>query len=103
MLRWYSKVMFGPYAVPYIDNLYFWPPNVDPRVGRAMMSRNFSNISVGVIRQMTTAFSPQGLTSADGRMVYAGGWALGRAVASERMWRAAPSNVLGMRPDCLVI
>jgi hypothetical protein len=39
-----------------------------------MMSRNFSNISVGVIKQMMTAFKPEGLTSADGKMIYAGGW-----------------------------
>lgn len=44
--------MFGPYRIPYIDSLYFWDSNVDHRVGRAMMQRNFSNISVGVIKQV---------------------------------------------------
>lgn len=44
--------MFGPYRIPYIDSLYFWDSNVDHRVGRAMMARNFSNISVGVIKQV---------------------------------------------------
>lgn len=52
LLRTYSHLMFGPWRVPYLDMLYFWPSNVDPRVGRAMMRRNFSNISVGVIRQV---------------------------------------------------
>jgi hypothetical protein len=52
LLRTYSRIMFGPWRVPYLDMLYFWPSNVDPRVGRAMMRRNFSNISVGVIRQV---------------------------------------------------
>ncbi|WIA11188.1 hypothetical protein OEZ85_011317 [Tetradesmus obliquus] len=71
MLRAYSRLMFGPWRIPYIDALYFWPSNVDPHVGRAMMRRNFSNISVGVIEQMVTAFGPQGLLSADKRVVYA--------------------------------
>lgn len=44
--------MFGPYRIPYIDALYFWDSNVDHRVGRAMMQRNFSNISVGVLKQV---------------------------------------------------
>jgi hypothetical protein len=44
--------MFGPYRIPYIDSLYFWDTNVDHRVGRAMMARNFSNISVGVLKQV---------------------------------------------------
>lgn len=44
--------MFGPYRIPYIDSLYFWDSNVDHRVGRAMMARNFSNISVGVLKQV---------------------------------------------------
>jgi hypothetical protein len=48
----YSRFMFGPYRIPYIDSLYFWDSNVDHRVGRAMMARNFSNISVGVIKQV---------------------------------------------------
>lgn len=48
-----SRFMFGPYRIPYIDSLYFWDSNVDHRVGRAMMSRNFSNISVGVIKQVS--------------------------------------------------
>jgi hypothetical protein len=39
-------------SILYIDALYFWPGNVDPHVGRAMMRRNFSNISVGVIQQL---------------------------------------------------
>lgn len=49
-----SRFMFGPYRIPYIDSLYFWDSNVDHRVGRAMMARNFSNISVGVIKQVWT-------------------------------------------------
>jgi hypothetical protein len=52
LLRAYSRLMFGPWRIPYIDALYFWPGNVDPYVGRAMMRRNFSNISVGVIQQV---------------------------------------------------
>jgi hypothetical protein len=52
LLRAYSRLMFGPWRIPYIDALYFWPSNVDPHVGRAMMRRNFSNISVGVIQQV---------------------------------------------------
>jgi hypothetical protein len=44
--------MFGPYRIPYIDSLYFWDSNVDHRVGRAMMARNFSNISAGVLKQV---------------------------------------------------
>lgn len=71
LLRAYSRVMFGPYRIPYIDSLYFWDSNVDHRVGRAMMQRNFSNISVGVIKQMTTAFGDKGLLSHDRKMVYA--------------------------------
>jgi hypothetical protein len=47
--------MFGPYAIPYIDALYFWSDNVDHRVGRAMMRRNFSNLSVGVLQQVCGA------------------------------------------------
>jgi len=81
LLRWYSRLMFGPYHIPYLDMLYFWPSNVDARVGRAMMSRNFSNISVGVIKQMITAFSPEGLTSADGKMIYADARRLSKVTA----------------------
>jgi hypothetical protein len=47
--------MFGPCRIPYIDSLYFWDSNVDHKVGRAMMARNFSNISVGVLKQVRIA------------------------------------------------
>ncbi len=38
-LRLYGRLMFGPLAVPWLDELYFHPPNVDPAVGKAMMRR----------------------------------------------------------------
>lgn len=71
ILRKYAKIMLGPYRIPYIDMLYFYPSNVDRRIARIMMTRNFSNISVGVMRQIATAFGPRGLLSSDGRVVYA--------------------------------
>lgn len=58
-----SRFMFGPYRIPYIDSLYFWDSNVDHRVGRAMMARNFSNISVGVLKQVCVRCSYAGAGS----------------------------------------
>jgi hypothetical protein len=44
LLRRYAPLMLGPWRVPFIDMLYFYPSNVDARVARALMARNFSNI-----------------------------------------------------------
>lgn len=51
------------YAIPLLDILYFWPTNVDPALARAVLARNFSAISPGVILQFKTAFKPHGLLS----------------------------------------
>lgn len=153
--------------VPRPDMLYFWPSNVDRRVARLLMERNFSNIrcgaarwagacrrgrpqlgvagrqphtpaprlpsghtdhrppsrpharrpltptpnpaSVGVIRQIATAFAPGGLTSSDGRVTYAEAARLSKVTAPamfvvgdmDRMCPPDGAVSLSMRPSCL--
>ncbi|GBF97908.1 hypothetical protein Rsub_10263 [Raphidocelis subcapitata] len=70
LLRAYSRLMLGPWRVPYVDMLYFYPSNVDRRTAH-----------VGVMRQITTAFGARGLTSSDGKIVYAEPARLGRVTA----------------------
>lgn len=81
LLRAYAPLMLGAWRVPFLDMLYLYPPNVDRRLARALMTRNFSDISPGVIRQIASAFAPEGLATADGRARYAGAGRLGRVGA----------------------
>ncbi|KAF5836247.1 Alpha/Beta hydrolase protein [Dunaliella salina] len=62
-LRLYSNLAFSKFAIRLIDVLYFWPSNVEVRLAKAVLSRNFSSISPGVITQFTSAFGKQGLCS----------------------------------------
>lgn len=41
LLRTYGKLMFGPWAIPYIDMLYFWPTNVDPQASTLLSIYEF--------------------------------------------------------------
>ncbi len=47
-LRAYSPLAMGRAGLPLVDELYFWPPNTDPVLARAVLARNFSAISSGV-------------------------------------------------------
>jgi hypothetical protein len=40
------------FNIPAIDILYFYPRNTDPALARAILARNFSAISPGVILQV---------------------------------------------------
>jgi len=81
LLRAYGSVMFTPRGAPPLDALYFVGSNVDHGLARAMMRRNWSDLSVGVVRQVASAFGPRGLLSADGRTAYGDPSALGRVAA----------------------
>ncbi|KAG2449661.1 hypothetical protein HYH02_005191 [Chlamydomonas schloesseri] len=70
-LRAYSPLALGRAGLPLLDELYFWPPNTDPALARAVLARNFSAISSGVILQIKSAFGPSGLRTADGKEAYA--------------------------------
>ncbi|KAG2491163.1 hypothetical protein HYH03_010376 [Edaphochlamys debaryana] len=70
-LRAYSPLALSGNGLAAIDELYFWPRNTDPVLARAVLARNFSDISSGVILQMSTAFGDTGLRTADGREAYA--------------------------------
>ncbi|KAJ9526594.1 hypothetical protein QJQ45_017647 [Haematococcus lacustris] len=63
-MRLYSNLAFTRLAVPALDILYFWPTNTDPALARAVLARNFSSISPGVVLQFRSAFKPSGLRSA---------------------------------------
>lgn len=43
-----SPLAMGRAGLPLLDELYFWPPNTDPALARAVLARNFSAISSGV-------------------------------------------------------
>ncbi|KAG2428704.1 hypothetical protein HXX76_011409 [Chlamydomonas incerta] len=70
-LRAYSPLALGRAGLPLLDELYFWPPNTDPALARAVLARNFSAISSGVILQIKSAFGPAGLLTADRKEAYA--------------------------------
>ncbi|KXZ48650.1 hypothetical protein GPECTOR_26g553 [Gonium pectorale] len=76
-LRAYSPLALGRVGLSAVDQLYFWPPNTDPALARAVLARNFSAISSGVILQIGSAFGPRGLHTADGRQAYADAATLG--------------------------
>ncbi len=44
-----------------VDVLYFWPTNIDPALARALLARNFSATSPGVIMQVSSAHARPGL------------------------------------------
>jgi pimeloyl-ACP methyl ester carboxylesterase len=81
LLRAYGNVMFTAAGAPPLDALYFVSTNVDHDLARAMMRRNWSDLSVGVVRQVASAFGTRGLLSADGKTAYADPGALGRVAA----------------------
>jgi pimeloyl-ACP methyl ester carboxylesterase len=81
LLRAYGNVMFTAAGAPPLDALYFVSTNVDHDLARAMMRRNWSDLSVGVVRQVASAFGTRGLLSADGKTAYADPGALGKVAA----------------------
>ncbi len=44
----YSPLALGRAGLALVDQLYFWPPNTDPALARAVLARNFSTLSSGV-------------------------------------------------------
>jgi hypothetical protein len=40
------------FNIPVMDVLFFYPRNIDPALGRAVLARNFSAISPGVVVQV---------------------------------------------------
>ncbi|GLI59312.1 hypothetical protein VaNZ11_001166 [Volvox africanus] len=70
-LRAYSPLALGRAGLQLVDELYFWPPNTDPLLARALLARNFSAISAGVILQFGSGFGIRGLCTADGKEAYA--------------------------------
>lgn len=66
-LRLYSRLAGTWLALPIVDEMYVVKGNTDTRLTRALMARNFSDLSPGVVLQFSTAFSDNGICSADGR------------------------------------
>jgi len=81
LLRAYGRVMFTPAGASALDALYFVSSNVDHDLARAMMRRNWSDLSVGVVRQVASAFGARGLLTADGKAAYADPATLGKVAA----------------------
>jgi hypothetical protein len=40
------------FHIPCVDHLFFYPPNMDPALGRTVLARNFSSVSPGVVMQV---------------------------------------------------
>eukprot|EP00877_Chromochloris_zofingiensis_P013644 jgi/Chrzof1/8533/Cz03g14190.t1 len=67
-----SLLSATPLALAPLETLFFWRANMHPSHRRKILSRCFSFIPSGVIRQfMVSLNTPQGLTSSDGTFRYA--------------------------------
>lgn len=47
MMRMYANISLTRFGVPHVDLMYVWPSNTDAALTRAMLKRNFANISPG--------------------------------------------------------
>lgn len=54
-----------------LDRTFFCPQNTQATMARKLMRHNFENISSGVLRQLQSAFKPDGLQNSKGTQLYA--------------------------------